>query len=149
VTGEEAFEIAAAVAAISGLAALLIMALVAVIGTWRLFLHASETALASARAAVTVEELARRLTTPAGASGAGAAGGFEELRDQAELLVEQQQRLQEMARNMIDAAAAEGAPSSLALDDLESAVTRLDTTVGQMAASLANLIQLLEGRGRR
>lgn len=150
-TGQETFEFAAAVAGVSiGLAAILLLSAFAVIGTWRLFQHASGASLASARAALSVEELARRLASQPEAPPPATEGDqFAELRQQAETLVEEQRRLQEMARNLLDAAAVEGGPAPIALDDLESAVGRLDTTVGQMAASLANLIQLLERQQER
>ena len=150
-TGEEAFEIAAAVTAISGLALLLIVCLLAIVGVWKLFRQASEASLASTRMSLSVEELARRLggqAMPAGPAPEGrpALEGdqFAQLRQQAEALLEQQRRLQEMARDLIDTEAMEPGPAAAAVDDLEAAVNRLDATVGQMATSLANLIQSLE-----
>ena len=145
-TGNEAFEIAAAVAAIFGLGALLVLCLLTIVGTWRLFRHTSDASLASARAALSIEELARRLEGQSAAPPAAESSQFAELRRQAEAMIEQQSRLQEMARNLFDTAALEGEPTQLAIDDVGAAVSRLDTTVGEMAASLANLIQLLERR---
>ena len=155
--GEDAFEVAAAVAAISGLAALLVMSLLAVVGTWRLFVHASETSVATARAVVALEDLARRLASPGPVlayAGPAAnpslqeAGQMTDIGQQIAGLAEQQRQLQEMARNLLDTVALSAAPVAPELDDLELTVNRLDTTVGQMAASLANLIQILE-RERR
>lgn len=147
--GEEAFEIAATVAAISGLAALLILALVAITAIWRLFRHASDAAIGSTRALLSIEELARTLRNHHElAEPRTEHDQFGEVRQQAEALIQQQGRLQEMARNLLDQSALEGGVAPAALDDLETAVTRLDTTVGQMAASLANLMQLLERRAQ-
>lgn len=145
-TGEETFEFAAAIAGVSiGLASALILVTLSIIGMWRLFRHASDASQATTRAALGMEQLARRLAAQPGPVAPAAEGdGFAELRQQAEDLIERQRRMQEMARNLLDTAALEGAPAPAALDDLETAVGRLDATVGQMAASLANLIQLLE-----
>jgi len=145
--GEDAFQIAAAVAAVSGLAALLILSLVAIFGAWRLTRQASENAIATARAVVAVEDLARRLTAPPGP--ASDAGQLAEVRQQLAALAEQQRQLQETARHLFETAALPGTPAIPEIDDLEAMVSRLDTTVGQMAASLANLIQLLEQQGSR
>ena len=144
-TDPETFEFAAAVAGVSiGLTAILLLSAASIIGTWRLFRHANEASLAASRASLSVEELARRvaITSPAAAPTDGPQ--FAELRQQAAALIDEQQRLQEVTRNLLDTAAVEGAPTPVALDELESTVSRLDGTVGQMAASLADLIQLLE-----
>ena len=145
-TGEETFEFAAAIAGVSiGLAGALILAVLAVIGTWRLFRHASDASQATMRAVQGIEELARRLAASSGtAAAATEADRFAELRRQAQELMEQQQRMQEMARNLLETTALEGRGAPDGLDDLEAVIGRLDTTVGQMATSLANLIQLLE-----
>ena len=148
-TGEETFQFAAAIAGVSiGLAAALILSILAVVGTWRLFRDASRASEETARASLAIQELALRL---AGSAPANAESGqLGQLRNQAETLIGQQARLQDMARNLLDASALSAGPSSGGLDDLNSAVGRLDATVGQMAAALANLIPLLErqqGRG--
>jgi hypothetical protein len=138
VTAEETFEFAAAIAGVSiGLAALLLLALIAVIGTWRLFRHASDSAHASTRAALAVEELARHLESQGARGGPQAAdldGQLAELR-------ESQLRLQELVQGI-----AGDASSPAVMDDIEASISRLDATVGQMAASLSNLVQLLERR---
>ena len=146
-TGEQAFEVAAAVAAISGLAALLVMSLIAVAGVWRLFREASEASVATMRLAVSLEEVARRLSGQQPQAGSKAEEDqFAPLRRQAETLLEQQGRLHEMARDLLDTDALEVTPNSAAVEDLQATVNRLDVTVGQMATSLANVIQQLERR---
>jgi len=142
VTGEETFEFAAAVAGVSiGLAAVLMLAVLAIIGSWRLFRHASEAQQAATKASITVAEMARRIESPiALAADAGAA----ELRREIETLILQQRQLQDSARGMLDAAVVAGGPAPRELEELGATVNRLDTTVGQMATSLANLIRLLE-----
>ena len=148
-TGEEAFEIAAATAAISGLAALLVLCLIAIIGVWRLFRLASDASTATMRASIGIEEIARRLADQAAQSGANAAEvQLAELHRQAEALMEQQSQLQETTRNLVESGVA-GSSDRVALDDLQSVVARLDATVGEMAASLANLMQRLEQQQER
>lgn len=144
-TGQEAFEFAAAIAGVViGLLAILILSIMAVIGTWRLFRLAGDASLASARVALSTEELARRLAgEPAQTAATAGEDQFAQLRQQSEALLEQQRQLQEMARNLLDTEVLES-DQAPAVDELVSAVSRLDTTVGQMAASLANLIQLVE-----
>ena len=143
--GQETFEFAAAIVAISiGLAASFMLSLMAIIGSWRLFHHASAASAASIRAAQSIEELARRMVIQTEPAQSAERGEFSDLRRQAEAMIEQQTRLQEMARNLFDSAALDGSPAHDDHDELASAVGRLDTTVGEMAASLANLIQLLE-----
>jgi len=150
VSADETFQFAAAVAGVSiGLAAVLILAILGCFGMWRVFRLAGEAAMASARAAVSVEELARRVSMqPAAAAPVAADAGLAtDLRRQTETLVEEQRRLQDMAKTLFETAA-EQSPA-FAFDDLAASVGRLDATVGQMAASLANLIQLLEQQERR
>jgi hypothetical protein len=154
VTGEEAFEVAAAVAAISGLAALLILCLVAIVGAWRLLRLTSEASVASTRATLGIEELARNLAGRAAAGVASTAapsdrGDIEALRQQVGALIEEQRRLEESTRDLLDAAALSGETSPVAFEALETTVNRLENTVGQMAASLANLIQVLDQRQGR
>jgi hypothetical protein len=152
VTGKEAFEFAAAIAGVVvGLTALTLLAIVGVVGVWQLFRRASEASVAATRAALGAEELARHVATqlmaqPRSAQNGGNGAGLADLRQQAEGLLDQQRELQEMARSLVDSAAVEG-PEQAALNDVEDAIHRLDSTVGQMAVSLANLIQHLEQRG--
>ena len=148
VTADETFQFAAAVAGVSiGLAAVLMLAILGSFGMWRVFRLAGEAAMASARAAVSVEELARRVSMQQPPAAPVADIGFVgDLRRQTETLVEEQRDLQEMAKTLLETAA-EQSPA-FAYDDLASSIARLDATVGQMAASLANLIQLLEQERR-
>ena len=142
--GGETFEFAAAVAGVSiGLAALLLLAAVAVIGTWRASRHASESSVAAGRASLTVEELARRLADRTAAPTEDASR-FAELHGEVEMLIQQQHQLQQTARGLLDTMATESSQPAIGLDELESTINRLDATVGEMAASLANLIRLLE-----
>lgn len=144
-TGEEIFQFAAAIAGVVvGLAAITILAIVGIVGVWQLSRRASDASAAATRAALGAEELARHVATQLMAQPRGNGGQLADLRQQAETLLEQERELQDMARNLLDTAAIEGGPAPAALGEVELAISRLDSTVGQMAASLANLIQLLE-----
>lgn len=142
-SGEETFQFAAAIAGVSiGLAAALLLSVLAVVGTWRLFKDASKASEVALRAALSIEELANRMGGPASAVADG--GQLTLMRQQNEALIEQQARLQEMARNLLDASAMAAGPSSGTVEEIQASMARLDANVGQMAAVLANLIQLLE-----
>ena len=150
-TGSEAFEFAAAIAGVvAGLSAITILGIMGVVGAWQLFHRASEASAAATRAALGAEELARHVSTQLMAQprlSVTNGGGLSDLREQAEALLDQQRELHELARNLLDAAPGES-PEQSALTDIELAINRLDSTVGQMAASLANLMQHL-GREQR
>jgi uncharacterized protein YheU (UPF0270 family) len=62
-----------------------------------------------------------------------------ELRTQAEGLVEQQARLQEAVRNLVEAGVLRGEDNGAALKELEASVRRLDEHLGQVAAALATM----------
>jgi hypothetical protein len=113
--------------------------LVAIFGTWQVFRRTTAAATETTKAALAMEELARHLSMQM------ASQSRPGLHEQARLL-EQERHLQNTGRESIDSSTLEGGPSSAALAELEMAVGRLDATVGQMAASLANLVQLLEQR---
>jgi hypothetical protein len=142
VTGQETFELAAAIAGVCiGLAALMIFSLVAIFGAWQVFRRASEASTAATKASQGAEELARHLAFQAAAPPRSESGQLAELRQEAAALLD---KLRELA----ESGALEGGPSAGALTQLEAAVGRLDATVGQMAASLANLVQLWEQQRR-
>jgi hypothetical protein len=148
VTGQETFELAAAIAGVCiGLAALIIFSLVAIFGAWQVFRRAGEASMAATKASQGAEELARHLAFQASSGQPRSdSSQFAELRQEAAALLEQERLLQETARELVESGALEGGPSAAALSHLEAAVGRLDATVGQMAASLANLVQLWEQR---
>ena len=136
-TGDETLVFAAAIAGVAiGLAAALLLSVVAVVAISRFLSHASA-----------ASELVLTLARKAGEGAAADGGEFAELREQVRTLLEQQRRLQEMARDMIDTAA--GEDNSAGMEKIVSTMDRLDGAVSQMAASLANLIQLLERQAGR
>lgn len=140
---EETFESVATIAWVSfGLGATLLLSLLAVVGTWRLFRHASDASIASTKATLAMEELARQLAIQASMP-PPAPTSFGDLRQQAEELIGRQARLQELTRSLLETAAVDGGHGP-AMEDLEQALARLEATVGQMAAALANLVQQLD-----
>ncbi len=147
-TGAETFEFAAAVAGVCiGLAAALILAVLAIVGAWRMFQRADEVQQAAIRASTTMEEMARRLETPSGPVADGRQLAEFQLR--IESMIQEQKQLQEMARGLLDTVALESVDATLEVVELGATMSRLDTTVGQMATSLANLILLLERQQQR
>jgi len=157
---EDNLEFALAIAGASaGLAALLIFAVVTIINTWRTFAGAAAANREAQAALLMLQELVRRAAVEPAPKEAEAQGpapaisaseleavvsDFSELRRQADDLIERQVRLQEAVRNLVESRALVGAESSDMLRDLESTIRRLETTVGQMAAAIANLTQRVD-----
>jgi flagellar biosynthesis chaperone FliJ len=143
------WEFAAAVAAVTmGLGGLLLFTLVGTIGSWRIFDRASRAANESAKASMAVQDLARYLasreTMHAVAPAVDlnqAAGELSSLRQQADSLIGQQTRLQDAVRNLVEAGVLRSEDSRQHLQDLESAVKRLEENLSQIAAAVANLGQ--------
>lgn len=145
----EDFEFAVAVAGASiGLAAVLLFAIVTVLSTWRIFRQVGQSGEAAMRASLAMEELARRLERPERTEEARPemppSEEFGDLRQQAQELMERQARLQESVRNLIESGMLEGGPPVESLRNLEEAVQRLEGTVSEMTAAVANLMQQVE-----
>lgn len=139
-TGEEWFEFAAAIGAVSvALLAILVLAVAALVAVFRLVRYAADAQQAMTRVASTVEELARSTTAPPADS--GRARELEERWERVEL---RQRQLQDSIRAMAETKGDGAGRKQVAIEDLEKRVVRLDTTVGQMATSLANVIRMLE-----
>ena len=137
------WEFAAAIAAVCiGLGGLLLFTLIGTIGAWRLFDRTSRAAAAAEKAAVIVQDLSRQLavreaTQPAANELQQAAAQLSGLRVQADALLQQQSRLQDAVRNLVEAGVlrGEGAGDHA---ELEGAVKRLDEHLARIAASVAN-----------
>ncbi len=143
------WEFAAAVAAVAmGLGGLLLFTMIGTFGSWRVFDRASRAANEAAKASLAVQDLARYLASretmhavaPA-ADLAQAAGELTSLRQQADALIEQQTRLQDAIRNLVEAGVLRTEDSRRQLDDLEGAVKRLEENLSRMAAAVVNLGQ--------
>ncbi len=143
------WEFAAAVAAVTmGLGGLLLFTMIGTIGSWRIFDRASRAANESAKASLAVQDLARYLASretmhavaPA-VDLSQAAGELTGLRQQADALIDEQSRLQEAVRNLVEAGVLRGEDSREHLRELENAVKRLEENMGHIAAAVANLSQ--------
>ena len=141
------WEFAAAVAAVCiGLGGLLLFTLIGAIGSWRVFDRAREAAIESAKANVAVQDLARSVaardaalapqTSPASLEESRA---LSDLRRQADALIDQQARLQDAVRNLVDSAAQRSEESTSRLRDIEGSIKRLEQHLSQIAAAVANL----------
>lgn len=136
------WEFAAVVAAVvMGLGGLLVFTIISSVGSWRLFRLAAQAASEAAAASGAVEDLARQLA----ATHAVAAGvplppaEVSELAQEADALIEQQGRLQDATRRLIDARARRGSAGGEPLDELDAAMRRLDENLRRVAAAVANL----------
>lgn len=142
------WEFAAAVAAVSiGLGGLLLFTIIGAIGSWRVFDRARLAALESAKASIAVQELARSVSARDVAAVAHVSPvaleqesrGFSELRRQADALIEQQGRLQEAVRNLVESGLLRADDSGAQLREIEGAIKRLEQHVSQIASAVANL----------
>jgi len=135
------WEFAAVVAAVvMGLGGLLIFTLAGVIGGWRAFRLAGDAAKAAAAASVAVQDLARQLAARQAMlpneQVATAASALSDLRGEAASLLEQQTRLQDATRKLVEARVLGGEDAGRQLQDLEDAVRRLEEQLGRIARSL-------------
>jgi hypothetical protein len=140
------WEFAAAVAAVCfGLGGLLLFTLIGTIGSWRMFSVSSRAANEAAKASLAIQDLARYLSTRetmrAATVNAGESEHFTELRRQADALVEQQARLQDAVRNLVEAGVLRSEDSGRQLSELEASVRRLEEHLSGVAAAVANLAQ--------
>jgi hypothetical protein len=145
------WEFAAAVAAVvMGLAGLLLFTLIAAIGSWRMFSQASRAAAEAARASQSVQELARYLSSRSAQQLPiidlrEEADELADLRRQADLLIDQQARLQEAVRNLVESGALGATASDRQLRDLDGIVRRLEDNLARVAAA----VNQIEPRGPR
>lgn len=136
------WEFAAVVAAVSiGLLGLVIFTVTSIVNSWFIFLRSARAAKDASEASLVVQDLARELSVREAATQT-AAGLTEEtqrlseLRKQTEALVEQQTRLQEAAKSLLEAGVMQ-ADVSLDIKQLEASIQRLDDHMGQLAAAIA------------
>jgi hypothetical protein len=141
------WEFAAAVAAVTmGLGGVLLFTLIGTIGSWRVYRLASQSANEAIRANIAMQDLARHLASrPLAAPPAldlqHATDELADLRRQADALFDQQSRLQEAVRNLVEARVLGSNGGEKHLEDLEAAVRRLEDNLGRVAAAVANLTQ--------
>lgn len=139
------WEFAAAVAGVSiGLGGLLLFTLIGTFGSWRVFDHASRAAEEAAQASVAVQDLARQVSARDAMVGPAidisqSAGHLSELRRQADALIEQQSRLQDAVRNLVEAGVLRSESPQGGLQELQASIHRLEDNLARVAAAVANI----------
>ncbi len=140
------WEFAASIAAVCiGLGGLLLFTLIGTISGWRVLARAATAAEESAKSTMLVQDLVRQLSMREASQPvvdiAQAASQLAGLRVQADGLIQQQTRLQEAVRNLVEAGVLRGQGSSTELKELEGAVARLEEQLARLATSVAGLSQ--------
>ena len=136
------WEFAAAVAAVAiGLGGLLLFTIIGAIGSWRILSAANRSANGSAASPEATHAVAVETETvsPRHSGLSESASHLSELRQQAETLLEQQSRLQDSFRSLVEAGVLQGEAPSIGLQDLAAAIARLDDKLDRVAAAIANL----------
>jgi methyl-accepting chemotaxis protein len=133
-----------------GLGGLLLFTLIATIGSWRVFSQASRAAADAARASQSVQELARYLSSRSAQQLPiidlrEEADELADLRRQADLLIDQQARLQEAVRNLVESGALGATNSERQLRDLDGIIRRLEDNLARVAAA----VNQIDSRGTR
>jgi hypothetical protein len=137
------WEFAAVVAAVSiGLCGLLVFTIGSIVMNWVVLGRAAKAAKDSSEASLLVQDAARGIAARDAAALAAAGLADEtrklaELREQSTVLVEQQARLQEAVRNLVEANVLGAAVAPPDNSSLEASIKRLDDHMGQLAAAIA------------
>lgn len=138
------WEFAAAVAAVvMGLGGLLLFTLLGTFNSWRIFSQANRASTEAAKASLYVQELARHLSARSAQQLPvidlrDEADELGNLRRQADLLIDQQARLQDAVRNLVEAGVLGGGPDKQ-LRDLDSIIRRLDDNLTRVAAAVNDI----------
>ncbi|MEX2245616.1 MAG: hypothetical protein WEC75_02925 [Dehalococcoidia bacterium] len=141
------WEFAAVVAAVTmGLGGLLLFTMISTIGAWRVFRLASQASQEAAKASLAVQDAARHLSVPERAPAQSldlrqTVDQLSALRQEADALMEQQARLQDAVRNLVEARVLGNQEADRHLKDLDGAIQRLEATLGQVAVAVSNLGQ--------
>lgn len=147
------WEFAAAVAAVvMGLGGLLLFTIIGTIGAWRVFSQANRAAVEAAKASASVQDLARHLSSRAASQLPiidlrEEADELADLRRQADALIDQQSRLQEAVRNLVEAGALGNAGSERQLRDLDGILRRLEDNLTRVAAAVNDIESKTPGGG--
>jgi hypothetical protein len=128
------WEFAAVVAAVCiGLGGLLLFTLIGAIGTWRMHGGATRAANEIARAAAAMQDLARAMMAMQAAAPrapetdlAAEAGELVAMRAQAAELLDQQARLNDAVRNLVEAGVLRGQDTNDQYRELEQALKRVE-----------------------
>ncbi len=154
------WEFAAAVAAVAiGLGGLLIITIIGTIGSWRVYDRARSAAIEAEKASLLVQEAARlrlapearsapdartapearTLPVPASSEFDGALRSLSELRAQADALMEQQRRLHEAVRNLVEAGVLRAEGPGPDVTEIHIAIQRIEEHLSQIASAVVNL----------
>lgn len=140
------WEFAAVVAAVTiGLGGLLLFTIIGAIGSWRMYSAASRAATEAAKASIAMQDVARTLPLLDAAQSArpeapAFAADLSDLREQAETLLEQQSRLNDAVRMLIEAGAAQDDEAAESDGrDVRAAIEHLDDNIGRITAAIASL----------
>lgn len=139
------WEFAASIAAVSiGLSGLLLFTLLSVIGSWRVLERGTSASTEAAKTMIVIQDLARQLamrevSRSPSVDVSHTAGQLSNLRLQADALLQQQKRLQDAVRNLVEAGVLRSEGSPTELKELEGAVKRLEENLARIAAAVANL----------
>jgi cbb3-type cytochrome oxidase subunit 3 len=137
------WEFAAVVAAVSiGLCGLLVFTIGSIVMNWIVLGRAAKAARDASEASLLIQDTARGMATHDAASRAAASLADEaqklaEIREQSQAVVEQQARLQEAVRNLVEANVLGPATAPSDTSGLAEAIERLDEHMGQLAAAIA------------
>jgi hypothetical protein len=132
------WEFAASIAAVCiGLAGLLLFTLIGTVGSWMVFTRASRAANEAEKASILVQDLSRQLAFREASQPmvdvAQAATQIAGLRTQADALLQQQTRLQDAVRNLVEAGVLRSDNS-----ELEGAMKRLEENLARIAAAVTS-----------
>ena len=132
------WEFAASIAAVCiGLAGLLLFTLIGTIGSWVVLARASRAANEAEKASILVQDLSRQLAFREASQPmvevAQAASQLAGLRTQADALLQQQTRLQDAVRNLVEAGVLRSDNS-----ELEGAMKRLEENIARIAAAVTS-----------
>jgi HAMP domain-containing protein len=139
------WEFAASIAAVSiGLSGLLLFTLLSVIGSWRVLERGTSASTEAAKTMIVIQDLARQLamrevSRSPSVDVSHTAGQLSNLRLQADALLQQQKRLQDAVRNLVEAGVLRSEGSTTELRELEGAVKRLEENLARIAAAVAKL----------
>ena len=132
------WEFAASIAAVCiGLGGLLLFTLIGTVGSWMVFTRASRAANEAEKASILVQDLSRQLAFREASQPmvdvAQAASQIAGLRTQADALLQQQTRLQDAVRNLVEAGVLRSDNS-----ELEGAMKRLEENIARIAAAVTS-----------
>jgi hypothetical protein len=139
------WEFAASIAAVAiGLSGLLLFTLMGTIGSWRVLERGTRASNEAAKTMIVIQDLARQLamrevSRSPGVDVSQTVGQLSDLRAQADTLLQQQTRLQDAVRNLVEAGVLRSEGTTGDLKELEGAVKRLEEHLARISAAIANL----------